>query len=96
MFRYEIENLSKIRTKFSSLVDSRVELLVNCSIHFLEPIGSVSPKVNTGDDLKSVKAETNKSLNLLCPAQAFPTPVFRSVDFLIAVFVKNFIRFENQ
>jgi len=42
-----------------------------------EPIGSVSPKVNAGEDLKSVKGELKSHVNLLCPAQAYPTPVFR-------------------
>jgi hypothetical protein len=43
----------------------------------LEPIGSVAPKVGSGDDLKSVKTEQGKSSTLLCSAQAYPTPVFR-------------------
>lgn len=44
-----------------------------------EPIGSVAPKVNAGDDLKSVKTGTDQAVTLLCPAQAYPMPVFRSV-----------------
>ena len=44
--------------------------------YYLEPIGSVSPKVNTGDGT-IFRRESGQSLNLLCPAQAFPTPVFR-------------------
>lgn len=47
--------------------------------NILEPIGSVAPKVNSGDDLKAVKAEMSKSITLLCPAQAYPMPVFRLV-----------------
>lgn len=49
------------------------------SIAYSEPIGSVAPKVNVGEDLKSVKAEMTKDLTLLCAAQAYPMPVFRFV-----------------
>lgn len=49
-------------------------------MNFAEPIGAVAPKVNAGDDLKSVKAEIRKSVTLLCPAQAYPMPVFRLVN----------------
>lgn len=47
----------------------------SCSI--LEPIGSVSPKVNLADELNVLRSPALKTLSLLCPAQAYPTPVFR-------------------
>lgn len=44
---------------------------------FLEPVGSVSPKISIGEDLKHVKGKQNQGLSLLCPAQAYPQPIFR-------------------
>ena len=44
---------------------------------FPEPMGSVSPKISTGEDFKHIKGKSNHSLSLLCPAQAYPTPYFR-------------------
>lgn len=43
----------------------------------LEPMGSVSPKVSTGEDVKHTKVALQGSLSLICPAQAYPTPYFR-------------------
>lgn len=43
----------------------------------LEPIGSVSPKINIGDRYSVIEGDNGKNLNLLCPAQSYPTPVFR-------------------
>lgn len=49
----------------------------NSNVESLEPIGSVSPKVNTGDELNTLRRELSKPVSLLCPAQAYPTPVYR-------------------
>lgn len=43
----------------------------------LEPMGSVGPKITTGEDFKHIKGKSGHSLNMLCPAQAYPTPFFR-------------------
>lgn len=43
----------------------------------LEPIGSKSPTFSTDDKLSWYVRTVGQSLNLLCPAQAFPVPVFR-------------------
>ena len=43
----------------------------------LEPIGSKSPTFSTDDKLSWYVRTVRQSLNLLCPAQAFPVPVFR-------------------
>lgn len=40
----------------------------------LEPMGSVGPKITTGEDFKHIKGKSGHSLNMLCPAQAYPTP----------------------
>lgn len=45
-----------------------------------EPVGSVSPKKNTGDDIKVIWGEVGRNIGILCPAQAYPTPVFRYVQ----------------
>ncbi|XP_043064040.1 Down syndrome cell adhesion molecule-like protein Dscam2 isoform X44 [Drosophila ficusphila] len=47
-----------------------------------EPVGSVSPKINTGEDLKHVKGKRGQDLSLLCPAQAYPQPFFRWYKFI--------------
>ncbi|XP_073812138.1 Down syndrome cell adhesion molecule 1 isoform X13 [Musca autumnalis] len=47
-----------------------------------EPMGSVSPKVSTGEDVKHTKVALDGSLSLICPAQAFPTPYFRWYKFI--------------
>lgn len=43
----------------------------------LEPMGTVSPKVTVGEDFKHIKSLMNKGLSLLCPAQAYPKPMYR-------------------
>lgn len=43
----------------------------------LEPVGSVSPKIQVGDEFKLLKVKSGEHINLLCPAQAYPTPIFR-------------------
>lgn len=48
-----------------------------CIYVLKEPVASTQPRVSVGEDLKSVKGESEKNLTLLCPAQAWPTPVFR-------------------
>lgn len=43
-----------------------------------EPVGSVSPKMTAGDDaIKIPKVSMGQSATLMCPAQAYPVPVFR-------------------
>ncbi|KAJ8967480.1 hypothetical protein NQ314_002794 [Rhamnusium bicolor] len=47
-----------------------------------EPIASVLPKFPTIDNSRSFKGMIEKSITLLCPAQAFPVPIFRPCYFL--------------
>jgi hypothetical protein len=68
-----------------------------------EPVGSVSPKVNAGADLNSVKTEIDKSTSLLCLSQGFPPPVYRLVrirqilfTYSIEKIVDGFIRIWGQ
>lgn len=42
-----------------------------------EPVGSVSPKIISGEEFKVVRRRINDAVNIFCPAQAYPTPVFR-------------------
>ena len=44
---------------------------------FLEPVGSVGPRLLTGNDIKVLIASINSIITLLCPAQAYPVPFFR-------------------
>lgn len=55
-----------------------------------EPIGSVSPKVNAVDELNVVRGGASKTLSLLCPAQAYPTPVFRYIKISYDKLKNNF------
>lgn len=91
VIRYCIMNLAKflihsLEYKTFASAESRLMITLTFIIKFAifwivysEPIGSVAPKVNIGEDLKSVKAEMTKDLTLLCAAQAYPMPVFRFV-----------------
>lgn len=59
----------------------------------IEPIGSVSPKINTHDRFSLLDARIGSNINLLCPAQAYPTPVFRWGSFKAIVFVLSVDKF---
>lgn len=63
------------------------------AIHFLEPVGSVSPKITAGDDTKRMKIGRNTSTALLCQCQAFPVAIFRCLFAKIAL---NFSRTQWQ
>ncbi|XP_017132730.1 Down syndrome cell adhesion molecule-like protein Dscam2 isoform X18 [Drosophila elegans] len=47
-----------------------------------EPVGSVGPKLTSGDDSRTVKVKLEASVTLLCPAQAYPVPVYRWYKFI--------------
>ncbi|XP_022815105.1 Down syndrome cell adhesion molecule-like protein Dscam2 isoform X23 [Spodoptera litura] len=47
-----------------------------------EPVGRVSPKFPSVDSSRSFSAVFNTSLTMICPAQAFPIPVFRWYKFV--------------
>ncbi|XP_052841713.1 cell adhesion molecule Dscam2 isoform X41 [Drosophila gunungcola] len=47
-----------------------------------EPVGSVSPKINTGEDFKNLKGKSGQDLSILCPAQGYPQPFFRWYKFI--------------
>lgn len=49
--------------------------LLNCP--YIEPVGTVSPKVNVIDQYNNFRGMVNHSLTILCPAQSYPVPVFR-------------------
>lgn len=42
-----------------------------------EPMGKVSPKFPTLEKSRLFNFNTNQTISALCPAQAFPTPMFR-------------------
>lgn len=44
---------------------------------FTEPMGSVGPRVNRKDSLSSDVIYQGKGIALLCPAQAYPVPIYR-------------------
>lgn len=47
------------------------------SLFALEPVGTVGPRLTSGDESRIVKIDCTKSATLLCPAQAYPVPLFR-------------------
>ncbi|XP_069356514.1 cell adhesion molecule Dscam1 isoform X40 [Maniola hyperantus] len=47
-----------------------------------EPVGRVSPKFPSMDSSRSFSTTLNTSLTILCPAQAFPVPLFRWYKFI--------------
>lgn len=47
------------------------------SFLFKEPVGAVAPKINTGENIQVIRTLIGDGLNILCPAQSFPTPIFR-------------------
>lgn len=44
---------------------------------FLEPVGSVSPKINSISKFDELSVHIGHTLSILCPAQSFPVPSFR-------------------
>lgn len=44
---------------------------------FTEPIGSKSPTFSTDDKLAWFVRPVDHSIALICPAQAYPIPIFR-------------------
>lgn len=49
---------------------------------FLEPVASVMPKFSSSETTKGFTSKSNQSVTLLCPAQAYPVPLFRYDIFL--------------
>nr|XP_015838890.1 PREDICTED: Down syndrome cell adhesion molecule isoform X18 [Tribolium castaneum] len=47
-----------------------------------EPIGSVLPKFPATDNLRGFESKSNSTVTLLCPAQAFPVPLYRWYKFV--------------
>lgn len=52
-------------------------MVLRFALLLAEPVGSVSPKINTGDDYNHIKGKSMQDLSLLCPAQAYPQPFYR-------------------
>lgn len=44
---------------------------------FSEPINTVVPRITSGNDIKVVMQQSNVTFTLLCPAQAYPVPVYK-------------------
>ncbi|KRF79711.1 cell adhesion molecule Dscam1 isoform X4 [Drosophila virilis] len=47
-----------------------------------EPVGSVGPRLTSGDESRILKVNMEQSATLLCPAQAYPVPFFRWYKFI--------------
>lgn len=44
---------------------------------WIEPIGSVVPRLTSGDSSRSIIGSLLKNVTLVCPAQAYPVPLYR-------------------
>lgn len=51
--------------------------ILNFIFLYIEPLGKVSPKFPNLDKGRLVDYEKSSSVTLLCPAQAFPIPLYR-------------------
>lgn len=69
----------KYLKKSSQLLDPWIFQSLKHLSSCTEPVGSVSPKKTTGDDIKVIWGAMSNNIGILCPAQAYPTPVFRWV-----------------
>ena len=49
----------------------------NLHHNYVEPVGSVAPKINAGDKLGITFSEARQAVTLFCPAQSFPVPAYR-------------------
>lgn len=78
LFGYFIASISILRFSPCTISNElHIESVTVSFQIFVEPIGSVSPKITAGDDLKRVKIPGWGTIALLCPAMSFPVPVFR-------------------
>lgn len=63
--------------KRSQLLPSGIKLhILLTRNYFVEPLGSAAPKVAT-KMIDLTEEPSNNTVTLLCPAQAFPVPIFR-------------------
>ncbi|XP_034142438.1 Down syndrome cell adhesion molecule-like protein Dscam2 isoform X41 [Drosophila guanche] len=47
-----------------------------------EPVGSVGPKISSGEDYNHIKGKSSHDSSLLCPAQGYPKPFYRWYKFI--------------
>ncbi|XP_031640128.1 Down syndrome cell adhesion molecule-like protein Dscam2 isoform X17 [Contarinia nasturtii] len=49
-----------------------------------EPIGRISPKISVADEfsVRGVRVRVNGTINIACPAMAYPAPIFRWYKFI--------------
>ncbi|KAL7736497.1 hypothetical protein ACLKA6_019694 [Drosophila palustris] len=59
-----------------------VELWRDNASSSYEPVGSVGPRLTSGDESRILKVHMEHSATLLCPAQAYPVPFFSLFDIL--------------
>lgn len=87
--------LSCLMPTFSTFYYRRVIFLKNCVKHnwkytkkllFIrtEPIGKIRPKISVADEfsVRGVRVRINSTINIACPAMAYPAPIFRWDNFV--------------
>lgn len=65
-------SLSQLSQTF--LLDVMIKYI---SFYYIEPVGSVGPRLLSGNDIKVIDVALSYTITLLCPAQAYPVPYFR-------------------
>lgn len=45
-----------------------------------EPVGSVPPRISSGDKTRTVEVNLNASVTMLCPMQSLPVAIFRYIQ----------------
>ncbi len=58
---------------------------------YIEPVGSVAPKVNVADKVSISSIRQSHVTNILCPAQGYPMPAFRYFNLIIMKTVHEFV-----
>uniref|UniRef100_A0A182T3B0 Ig-like domain-containing protein n=1 Tax=Anopheles maculatus TaxID=74869 RepID=A0A182T3B0_9DIPT len=66
------------RTNLIKMVPNSTDMLVLlCLRDAAEPVGSVAPRLTSGDESRKLLVQRDANVTMLCPAQSFPVPVFR-------------------
>lgn len=74
---------TKIKSMHANAIKTKNAFFFNTfELHFTEPVGAKAPTTPVDHKFMKIERRINHSLSLLCPAQSFPVPVFRFVNFI--------------
>lgn len=75
LFSFTHSTLKSLRTKALGLKWCFLFFKKKNNI-YLEPVGSVSPKVNAGDEMRFIRMRLGHSLSITANVQAYPVPAY--------------------